>query len=281
MSSFQHYYLMTNGLLDDPCYKKHEILLQNAYSFIGYHGTNLQAYESMLNGLDIKYIETGSGSERGIGFYVSRDRVLADDYAESSTQFYDKDGSSKKCEGNQGVPCTLRIYAKDFRDMSLNVDYRWGIQKNAGDPNGDLGIEKTIAESQEKERQERDKQKDSEEKAIPMLMELARKSTPYLELVFSPNMYKRLIVIMAEGKQELELTKLLNQKRPNWEYLLDLDNQRYLMLLKGDEKPEWPLPLLFKNQLKRESSDPGLTEEKISNVQKCKLKKKFKVEKLQ
>jgi hypothetical protein len=124
----------------------HNILLANGYEFVGYHGCNRTALISIITfGLDPARSGTGAGNARGPGFYVSRRRQLAVDWADSITQDGDPlpplYNAIPRRNGDDGVQQLLRIYAKSFQSMTLNLDYAWGVQSSDGDPNGDRGIE--------------------------------------------------------------------------------------------------------------------------------------------
>lgn len=110
-----------------PVIDAHELLLEQGYQFIGYHGTSESNMEKIvINQFNPKYIGTSTGTERGYGFYVSWDRRLAEDYI---------------TENGEGK--ILRIYAKNLPVLRLGIHYKWGLIRTPGDPNGDLDIERT------------------------------------------------------------------------------------------------------------------------------------------
>ena len=65
----------------------HNLLTAEGYKFIGFHGCNLATLKSIVpNSFDVTKVGTGAGVARGNGFYVSRSRSLAADYADECTQ---------------------------------------------------------------------------------------------------------------------------------------------------------------------------------------------------
>jgi hypothetical protein len=122
----------------------HNMLLAGGYKFIGFHGCNLATLKSIIpNYFDVTKVGSGAGSARGNGFYVSRSRALAVDYADESTQNGDPlppNYVTPRKAGDAGKARILRIYAKNFEVMQNGIHYDWGVQSRAGDPNGDLNI---------------------------------------------------------------------------------------------------------------------------------------------
>lgn len=239
----------------------HDLLLNNGYEFVGYHGTSYKGLQSIVpHGFDPQYIGTGAGTERGIGFYVSWKINLSRDIADGCILLSDgpsPDLAPVLYSGDAGIPCILRIYAKNFETMNLNVDYRWGLQKNAGgknNPNGDLGV---------KPYDQKDKERDAAEKIYS------------LELVFNPDVYSRLAAIPAanpalNSQQNEQLNAALDQDRPQWAY--HLVDEQVLQAKSGKHKPKWPVNLFFKQLLQRQSSEPN----RFSNLQEFLYKQKDK-----
>lgn len=129
----------------DTIREAHQFLISNGYKFVGYHGTNLAHQKSIVpDGFNTKFIGTGDGTARGLGFYVSRRYELALDYASSSTQSGDPIPPSfipQRHTGDYGQPRLLRIYLKDSETLSLGTDYKWGIQSSGKVVNGDLSLD--------------------------------------------------------------------------------------------------------------------------------------------
>lgn len=126
----------------------HLALLNQGYSFVGWHGTSAATIDSMVpDRFDPARAGSGMGLARGRGFYVARNYGLSDDAADSITQdeegVPDLNGHYPRYPDRRGIPVVLRIYAKYFRHMVVGHHYSWGVQNRAGDPNGDLGVRNT------------------------------------------------------------------------------------------------------------------------------------------
>lgn len=169
-----------------PVGEAHTILLENDYEFIGYHGTTEEGLQKIIpNQFDPALIGTGIGTERGFGFYLSWDRRLAEDYTE---------------EGNGRI---LRIYVKDLLTLRLGIDYKWGLMRTPGDPNGELDIERIS------------------------------RGPVDLELVLSPIIYSKLAAIPSGGA---ELDTQLERGRRKWP-AYSIDEQ--LLTVLGQEQTYW------------------------------------------
>ncbi len=122
----------------------HGQLLQDGYAFVGYHGTNHEAQQSLVPyGFDPTRVGSGAGIARGPGFYVAMGPDLARDYADESTQAGDPQPPAYDTPRKllaAGVQAVLRIYARHFAAMRVGTHFAWGVQSRAGDPNGDLNV---------------------------------------------------------------------------------------------------------------------------------------------
>lgn len=173
----------------------HEQLLTAGYSFVGFHGSNLRALKSILRlGFDPSKAGSASGLARGMGFYVSADRGLADDFADNSTQTGDPDpftGIVPRYAGDQGQIEVLRVYARNFEDMQLGTDYVWGVMSSAGDPNQDKRLSPRDTGAKMAENQHE------------------------LEIVFRPSSWGALFVLPSLGRQG-DATLRLRGRRALW-----------------------------------------------------------------
>jgi hypothetical protein len=122
----------------------HNALLENGYSFVGYHGTNHSGLKSIINnGLDPEKIGSNAGAVKGDGFYVAGTYSHAKDFAEVSTSDGDPDiktGKQPKKEGEQGIEKIVRIYIKNAESLNLGKDAGWGLTPGHGDLNNDEKI---------------------------------------------------------------------------------------------------------------------------------------------
>lgn len=124
-------------------------LVENGYTFIGYHGTNTRNLHSMLDeGLNPIYCGSGDGEAKGSGFYIARSPKKASDYADSSTQSGDPQPPKyeiPRYEGERGQSELVRVYAKNFDLFKLGRDLAWGVESSDGDPNGDRRVQDSDA----------------------------------------------------------------------------------------------------------------------------------------
>lgn len=171
----------------------HEFLLQMGYQFVGYHGTSEEGAKNIVpDKFNHKFIGTGSGTARGYGFYVSFEPKLAHDY---------KDDEQGKI---------LRIYVQNLSSLRLGVDCKWGLQSTAGDPNGELDIQRN-----------------------------ARSKSAELEMILNPCIYNKLIALPSAGRG---IDQKLDSDRVEWPpYTID---EQTLDLL-GNPQTFWfpPPPL--------------------------------------
>ncbi|MFS9381076.1 hypothetical protein QNN88_10310 [Citrobacter sp. ANG330] len=120
-------------------------LVDNGYTFIGYHGTNTENLRSMFSeGLNPIYCGSGDGEARGSGFYIARSPGLANDYADSSTLSGEPQPpryEASRYEGERGQQELTRVYAKNFALFKLGQDLAWGVESSDGDPNGDRKVQ--------------------------------------------------------------------------------------------------------------------------------------------
>lgn len=170
----------------------HEQLLTAGYSFVGFHGSNLNALKSILrSGFDPSKAGSASGLARGMGFYVSADRRLAEDFADNSTQTGDPDpftGIVPRYVGDQGQIEVLRVYARNFEHMQLGTDYVWGVMASAGDPNQDKRLTPFDTGAKLKENQHE------------------------LEIVFRPRSWRALFVLPSLGQRGDRMLRLRGRR---------------------------------------------------------------------
>lgn len=173
--------------------KAHDHLRTAGYRFVGFHGTNHEAYSDMLSrGLDPSRAGSNSGTSKGVGFYVSHERGYAQDWAEQSTQGDDPQPpryEMQRKEGDQGIARVLRVYVKDAGTLRLGRDVAWGLQPSIGDPNGDKRLEADDAR------------------------QCARNAAD-LELVISPRAYSR-VAILPSVNERWDAANLRGP-RANW-----------------------------------------------------------------
>lgn len=171
-------------------------LLDNGYTFIGYHGTNRKNLTSMFSeGLNPIYCGSGDGQAKGSGFYIARTPEKANDYADSSTQSGDPlppKYETPRYTGDQGQMELLRVYAKNFDGFTPGKDFSWGIESSDGDLNGD----------------KKPKETDTQEYGLGI-------NKNSLEMVISPSKFPNLAVLPSLYGTEQENLLSSMQKWPS------------------------------------------------------------------
>lgn len=116
-------------------------LRRRGFQPVGYHGTNQAGMNSLVQqGPRRGHGGSNSGLERGNGFYVSRERSYAEDWADSATQSGEPEPpryETPRYPGERGMPAVGAVYVRHPQYLTPGRDIAWGQQASQGDPHGD------------------------------------------------------------------------------------------------------------------------------------------------
>jgi hypothetical protein len=82
------------------------------WDLIGYHGTSIKNSESLISGLDPKFIGSKNGLQRGRGFYTTPDYHQAMEFASNLIQ--------------RDPPQIFGAYTRNINSLKPEIDYTYG-----------------------------------------------------------------------------------------------------------------------------------------------------------